>query len=159
MNQLSSTNIVHAPIDRVWQTIADVGSIAAWHPGVEESPVLSDNRTGLGAARRVKLYDGSTAVETVTEQQDGKCVTVVMSDHKMPLSYGAATFEVRADGSDRTVVTMKMDYEMKYGPIGWMLNALMLRRIMTQLLASVVAGLDYHLKTGEIVGKGWVAEA
>ncbi len=34
MNQLSTTTVVRAPIDRVWQTLADVGTIPEWHPGV-----------------------------------------------------------------------------------------------------------------------------
>ncbi len=158
MNQLSATNVVHAPIDRVWQTIADVGTIADWHPGVASSPVLTENRTGLGATRRVELYRGDTSVEEVTSLEEGRSVAVTMSEHTMPLSYGTATFRVEADGNDRTLVTMMMDYKMKYGPVGWLLNAVMLRRIMNNLLPSVLAGLDHHLVTGEHIGENWVPD-
>ena len=157
MSQLSSTATVRAPLTRVWETIADVGTIAEWHPGVERSPVLSTHRTGLGAVRRVELYDGTSSVEKVTSLEEGRSVTVTMSEHTMPLSRGAATFEVEADGDDRTLVTMTMDYEMKYGPLGWLMNAVMLRPILGKLLASVLSGLDHHLVTGEHIGQGWVA--
>ncbi len=159
MHQLSYTTVVHAPIDRVWETLADVGSIANWHPGVARSPVLTAKRTGLGATRRIELYDGSTSVEEVTSLDEGRSVTVLMSEHSMPLAYGAATFAVTADGDDRTSVTMTMDYEMKYGPLGWLLNTLMLRRIMTKLLASVLAGLNHHMVTGEHIGQDWAPKA
>ncbi len=76
------------------ETVADVGTIAEWHPGVAQSPVITPQASGLGAARRVELYDGSTAVETVTSLEEGRSVTVLMSDHTMPLSHGAAAFEV-----------------------------------------------------------------
>jgi len=158
MSQLSATTVVHAPIDRVWQTVADVGTIAEWHPGVAHSPVLTANRTGLGATRRIELYDGGTVVEEVTSLDEGRSVTVTMSEHAMPLSHGTATFEVEADGNDRTRVTMMMDYQMKYGPFGWLMNVLMLRRIMRKLLASVLAGLGHHLVTGEHIGQNWVAD-
>jgi hypothetical protein len=74
------------------------------------------------------------------------------------LSYGTSTFKVEADGNDRTRVTMTMDYKMKYGPFGWLLNVVMLRRIMKNLLASVLAGLDHHLVTGEHIGQNWAAD-
>ena len=157
MSQLSSKATVRAPLSRVWETIADVGTIAEWHPGVERSPVLSAHRTGLGAVRRVELYDGTSSVEEVTSLDEGRSLTVTMSEHSMPLSRGAATFEVEADGDERTLVTMTMDYEMKYGPLGWLMNAVMLRPIIGKLLASVLSGLDHHLVTGEHIGKDWAA--
>ena len=157
MSQISKTATVHAPVARVWETVADVGSIAAWHPGVERSPVLSNHRSGLGATRRVELYDGSSAVEEVTSMEEGRALTVTMSEHSMPLSRGAATFEVKADGDERTLVTMTMDYDMKYGLLGALMNAVMLRPIIGKLLASVLSGLDHHLVTGENVGEGGVA--
>jgi carbon monoxide dehydrogenase subunit G len=153
MNQLSSIASVRAPLARVWETIADVGTIAAWHPGVERSPVLSAHRTGLGAVRRVELYDGSSAVEEVTSLDEGRSLTVTMSEHTMPMSHGAATFAVEPDGDGRTKVTMTMDYEMKYGPLGWLMNAVVLRPILTKLFASVLKGLDHHLVTGDDIGK------
>ncbi|MBN4049460.1 SRPBCC family protein [bacterium AH-315-N03] len=159
MSQLSRTATVRAPLARVWETIADVGTIAEWHPGVERSPVLSADRTGLGAIRRVELYDGTSAVEEVTSLDEGRSITLSMSDFTMPLSRGAATFEVEADGDDRTLVTMTMDYEMKYGPLGWLMNAVMLRPIMGKILASVLSGLDHHLVTGEHIGQNWVASS
>lgn len=157
MSQLSSTKTVRAPITRVWEVLADVGTIDQWHPGVERSPVLSNSPRGLGATRRVELYDGTSAVEKVTSLDEGRSLTLTMSEFSMPFTRGAATFEVEADGPDSTRVTMTLEYEMKYGPFGWLMNALMLRPIIGKLLSSVLAGLDHHLVTGEPIGKGWVA--
>ncbi len=157
MNQLSTTATVRAPLAQVWATLADVGTIADWHLGIEQSPVLSDNRHGLGAVRRMEFYDGSSALEEVTSLEEGRSLTVTMSEHSMPLSHGAATFAVQADGDDRTLVTMTLDYGMKYGPVGWLMNALMLRPILRKLFASVLSGLDHHLVTGERIGKNWSA--
>ena len=53
MNKLSASTTINAPITAVWAMIADVGTIADWHPGVARSPVLSTRPTGLGAKRRV----------------------------------------------------------------------------------------------------------
>ncbi len=154
MSQLSRSATINAPLNQVWQTIADVGSIANWHPGVENSPVLSESATGLGAKRRVELYDGSSAVEEVTALEEGRFATLTMSEFDMPLKEGAVTFRVDAEGG-KTQVTMTLDYEMKYGPAGWLMNAVMLRPILGGLFAKVLAGLDHHIATGEVIGKDW----
>ncbi len=155
MQQISKIATIHAPLAQVWETIADVGSIAQWHPGVERSPVLSNHPRGLGATRRVELYDGSSAVEEVTSWEDGSSLTVTMSEFTMPFTFGAATFSVKADGKDRTEVTMTMNYSMKYGLFGWLMNALMLKRIIAKLLQTVLEGLNHHLVTGEFIGQKW----
>jgi uncharacterized protein YndB with AHSA1/START domain len=159
MSLVSKSAIVRAPHSRVWEAIADVGQIAQWHPGVERSPVVSNQRSGLGATRRVELYDGSSAVEEVTGLDEGRSLTVVMSEHSMPLSRGAATFVVEDAGDGTTRVTMSLDYEMKYGAFGWLMNNLMLRPIVGKLLSSMIAGLDHHLVTGEAIERGWKPSA
>ena len=155
MNKVSAKATINAPIARVWETVADVGMIADWHPEVARSPVLSDHRTGLGATRRIELYDGSSVVEEVTALEERRSMTVTMSEHSMPLSVGMATFTVEAASDDRSTASMTMEYRMKYGPLGWLLNAVMLRRVMAKLLASVLTGLNHHLVTGEHIGENW----
>jgi len=157
MSQLSSTATVRNPLARVWETINNVGTIAEWHPGVERSHVLTSHEAGLGAVRHMEFYDGTSAKEEVTSLDEGRSVTVTMSEFTMPLSRGAVTFEVEADGDDRTLVTMTLDYGMKYGPVGWLMNVVMLRPILRKLFASVLAGLDHHLVTGEHIGQDWAA--
>ena len=121
MNQLSSTATVRAPLARVWETLADVGSIAEWHPGVKRSPVLSTHRSGLGASRRVELYDGSSAVEEVTSLEEGRSLTVTMSEHTMPLSHGAATFTVESDGEGHAGMGTRADFDRVCGGHrGWL---------------------------------------
>jgi ribosome-associated toxin RatA of RatAB toxin-antitoxin module len=159
MSQLPVTAIVRAPIDTVWNMVADVGTVADWHPAVQQAPVLSPNRIGLGAKRRCEFYDGTSVVEEVVRLDEGRSLTVALSDFSMPLSRAEATIGLEPDGPERTKVTFTMDYDMKYGPAGWLMNATMLRPMMGKLLARVLAGLDHHLVTGENVGKDWVAQA
>ena len=157
MSKISVAAAVRAPSSQVWDMIADVGTIASWHPGVAKSAVLSGNRSGLGAKRRLELYQGGAAVEEVTAVVEGSSVTLAMSDHTMPLSRGEVAFELRADGDERTQVTMSLDYDMKYGPLGWLMNLLVLRPIMRKLFGAVIAGLEHHLLTGEKIGQNWKA--
>ncbi len=44
-----------------------------------------------------------------------------------------------------------MDYDPKFGPVGWLMDAVMMRPMMAGMFDQVLAGLEHHLRTGEIV--------
>ena len=46
---VTSSTIINAPQDKVWSTLADLGSIYKWNPGVEKSHSTSDVANGEGA--------------------------------------------------------------------------------------------------------------
>ena len=51
-----------------------------------------------------------------------------------------------------------MEYVVKYGPLGVAMDMLMMRSMMNATFENLLAGLDHHLETGEIIGKGWKPE-
>ncbi len=71
MQQASSTRIIQASPARVWEIIADVTSIERWHPSVASADLLSDRRTGIGAARRCNFHDGTHVREDVIAEEAG----------------------------------------------------------------------------------------
>ncbi|MCB9740735.1 MAG: hypothetical protein H6747_15835 [Deltaproteobacteria bacterium] len=48
-------------------------------------------------------------------------------------------------------MTFTIAYEVKYGVIGKLLGATAVRKQLTQVTAKYLAGVDYHLSTGEVV--------
>ena len=60
-------------------------------------------------------------------------------------------FSVRPDGDD-TIVTVTADYKFKYGPIGALLDWLILARRLRKGMAGLLAGLKYYVETGHLVG-------
>lgn len=159
MGTLSIERIIHAPREAVWKAIADVGYIHNWHPKVKASPVLSSSGTGVGAKRRCEFYDGSSVVEEVVAVEEGRSVRLSLSEFSMPFSRAAAVLEVEDVGDDKARITMTMDYETRYGPVGWLMDAAMIKPMMTSMLGEVLAGLDHHLRTGEYVGADGAAAA
>jgi hypothetical protein len=45
-----------------------------------------------------------------------------------------------------------MDYTPKWGPIGALMDAMMMRKQFTALLTRLLGALDVHLDTGEAIG-------
>ena len=78
---------------------------------------------------------------------------MTLSKFSMPLKYATAEVCIQPDGTDRSEVTFKMEYEPKFGPLGWLMNHMMMRRMMKKMFKQVLAGLEYHILTGKAVGK------
>ena len=153
MSKLNQTHVIDAPLEQVWNVVKDFGGVHRFHPKVETSPLLSQNNEGLGAARVCNFYDGTSVKEEVVEYREGELLRVKLSDFSMPLQRAEAVISVRALGPDRTEVEFGMEYEMKFGPLGAVMNGIMLRPMMGKMFTQVLEGLDHHVVTGELVGR------
>ena len=58
-----------------------------------------------------------------------------------------------ADHGDSTVVGLMTDYELKYGPIGALMDTLFARRQVRKGMDELLAGLKHHIETGETVNE------
>ena len=63
----------------------------------------------------------------------------------------ASTWSVKSQG-DKTLVNTELRYGLRWGPLGALMNALIMRRKLEQGLANSLEGLKHHVETGELVG-------
>jgi hypothetical protein len=159
MTTLAHSQHINVPATKVWEVVSDFGGVRHWHPMVETSPLLSDNNVGLGASRTCNFYDGNSVKELVTEYVDGEYMVVDILEGSMPMARAQAKISVRPDGDSACEVLMEMDYVVKYGIFGQLMDAMMMRRMMTGMLGKVLEGLEHHARTGEEIGKDFTAEA
>ena len=157
MSHAKFTRKMNLPAKRVWEAINDHGGVYKFHPFVETSPLLSSNNSGLGAKRRCDFYDKTSVVEEVIRWENGKSLTVVLTEGSMPFSRAEATLRVVSTGENSSDASIEMDYDVKYGAVGWLMNKLMIRRKMEGLFATVLEGLERHGKTGALIGQGGVS--
>jgi len=149
-HEVHKTLLVPAPIEATWEAISQMGAVENWHPNVARTEVLTDNDAGVGASRRVEFHSGGGAVETVTEQAEREFVRMDMAE--VPLMRDAeVTIRVAATSAHETEVTFSTRYGVQYGPVGWMLNALMMKRMLGKAFDAALEGLSYHLATGHVV--------
>lgn len=140
-----------APAD-VWAALADVGNVEAWNPGIDSARVTSETDRGVGATRECVLSPMGTVQERITAWIDERLITVEIYERKrMPaIRRALATIELAA--VDRgTSVSCRLDYEVGLGPVGRGLHAAVIRRLFTQSLVGMLAGLKHHVETGEPV--------
>lgn len=147
-------NHVHidAPVEEVWNVLADFGGIAAFNPGVVKSRSLGSANSGRGAERQCDLDAKSYIRERIVDWHDGKDLTLEIYEGKgtPPFKDASTTFTVTTSGTG-TRVSSILQYRIKGGPLGRLLDRLVVSRKFAPAMVGVLAGLKRHVETGELV--------
>lgn len=157
MQHASTTREIAADPSALWEVLADVTAVTRYHPAVKTADLLSERPTGLGAARRCNFHDGSSVREEVIAVDEGRRVRLALSAFSVPMKQLEAEWRLVPTPDGGTEVTFEIAYVVKYGLLGRLLGATVIRRQLTQVTARVVAGLDHLARTGQPVGEDFVA--
>ncbi len=152
----SSTNI-DAPADKVWSTLADLGSIYKWNPGVEKSHSTSDATQGEGATRHCDLDDKNHLEERAFDWREGEGFKIDVVESTLPLESNIVSFQIAPTGDAApdgagTRVSVTADYKLKFGPIGALMDLIFAKRQFQQAFDDMMAGLKHYVETGEEIG-------
>ena len=158
MSKTSITVNVNASTEQVWRVISNYGNVHIYNPLVERTSILSSNDRGLGAKRLCDFFDKTSVVEEVTQWDEGKGFTAVLSEGSMPLKTAHVTMRVISTGHKTSDVTIEMEYDVKFGPMGKLMDVLMMRNRIKMMFKKVLKGLDDHITSGEIIGKNGVPQ-
>jgi len=140
--------------DRAWSILDDFGGIYRFHPNVEKSSIQNGIDSGLGAERVCHFDNGDQVREQITGYEAGEEVTVEITDPgNLPLKTAVANIALTRLENNRSRVRFKMSFQPKYGPIGWLMGATVMQSQFRKILSQVLAGLETHAQTGEIVGR------
>ncbi len=151
-HHVESSLRINAPADKVWAILNDFGGVDKFSIGVEKSPIIGEKNSGLGAKRHCVFYDQSSVVEEIIEYEANKSFKVVLSEFSMPMKAMYAGFSVAKLSESNCVVSMTMNFTVKFGPLGALMGLLMMRPVMKGVQKKLLSGLAYHACTGEIVG-------
>ena len=152
MAQFSVQTRIDAPKEKVWEVLADFGGIYKWNPGVSHSHSTSESNQGDGATRQCDLQKkGDYLKERIVDWRDGESYGVDIYETNLPLKSNVVRFSVEANG-DGTIVKLTSDYALKYGLLGSLLDTLLVKRKLKKGMEELLAGLKYHVETGELIG-------
>lgn len=150
MPRFNNTIHIDAPRSIVWEAIADLGGIQAFHPGVTRSYYTSEQTEGVGASRRCELKPMGSVDERAIDWRPGKSVTLEVKGGPKgpPFKSAQGRMWVDEDGTG-TRAGLDFEYELKFGLIGLLLDRLVMRRQFQKMLPAVLRGLKDHLEPGE----------
>lgn len=151
MTRIVSHVSIDAPREQVWEVLADLGGIYKWNPGVSQSHATSEQGRGEGATRHCDLQNPTGYLEErAFDWREGESYKIDVYDGSLPIHKNTVEFAVSPNGAG-TRVTAIVDYQLKYGPLGVLMDVLFARRQAQKGFDDLLAGLKYHVETGELV--------
>jgi hypothetical protein len=143
------------PPQRIWALLARLEAVAEYNPGVRAARLRSGAATGPGAERECDLLPSGRVVERVTVWEEGRALglEVIESDWPIHFMRWVTRVEPRPGGS---LLTQDLEYAMKFGPLGGLLDRLVVRRKLTATLDGVLAALVARAEnlSTPVVGEG-----
>ncbi len=151
MSQLTRQVKIDAPKEKTWEALADFGAVANWAPTVTESHATTEAKRGVGSIRRCDHVRMGILEEEIVTWEEGSSLSYdLIKGLPMPMKSLNNTWAVSAEG-DGSLVTLTMNFEMKFGPLGALMAALAVRRAMLKEMGINLAGLKQYVETGEVV--------
>ncbi len=143
---------IDAPVQKVWSILADFGGIYKFNPGVSKSYSTSSTNEGVGATRHCDLLPAGSVEERIIEWHDGRDYKIEIYAGKgtPPFKTAVGHLKVLPDGS-RTKVSMHFHYSLKFGPIGSLMDRLLVKKQFSKAVPGILVGLKHYAETGEMV--------
>lgn len=138
---------IDASSEKVWEVLADLGAAHKWVPAVVKSYYTSDARTGVGASRRCELFPEGAVDEIVLGWDDKQSIRYSVGGFGGPIESVVNEITLSSIG-DRTQATLTMELGVN-GPEE---VRQAVEEQMGQAITDALAGLKYHVETGELVG-------
>jgi hypothetical protein len=130
----------NCPPARVWALLSDLTAVARYNPGVRSASIEGTARAGVGARRACELLPEGRVVERVTHWEEQRALGLEVAESDWPIHFMHWVTRLEADGP-RTRITQDLEYRVKFGPVGWLLDRLVMKRKLKSNLDAVFVEL------------------
>lgn len=142
--------VLAAPRSIVWATLADLEGVNVWNPSIDGAECVTDKREGVGARRRCRMAPSGWMTETVTEWEPGRVIAFAVEEAS-PLRSAVGRFVL--DDADLvhghpggTRLEASFDYEVRFGPLGPVIDRLIVHRQLATSWQAALGGLRIHVE-------------
>jgi ribosome-associated toxin RatA of RatAB toxin-antitoxin module len=126
MGKLINDIIINASTDRIWCILTDLELLDKTDPTVKKATLISENKTGLEAKRRVHMQDGKNWFdEKITVFKPNEELVYQLTDCSFPIKGLKHTYSFQKIGN-QTKVQQVMEYTVKFGLPGVLLDKIMI---------------------------------
>lgn len=148
MTVLENSIRINSPREKVWSVLASLDALDQYDPGIKKSKAVSLQTEGLGAARQCDLMAGGWFKEKVTEWRPHETLAFELFECTLPVRRLKHRYTLTPD-SGGTIVNQRMEYELKFGPLGKLMDAMMVRKKWNIGIKGFFVGLKHYMETGE----------
>ncbi|MEP3297061.1 MAG: SRPBCC family protein [Pseudoruegeria sp.] len=146
MSSFTETIVIDASAERVWDTLADIGTIADWNPGLVGSHA-TNKANGLGATRYCDIDGKHNLDEEVVCFEPLRAITFRITRSTLPFRSADIRFTLK-ERSERTVVSVSPIYELKYGFAGRLLDRTFVSTTYKRGMRGLLKGLKTWAERG-----------
>jgi uncharacterized protein YndB with AHSA1/START domain len=146
MTVLENSIRIDASPERVWRALAALDALERYDPGIAKSEIVTASREGLGSARRCDLKPGGWFKEKVADWRPNEALSFELFECSLPVRRLKHSYTLTPDGA-ATIVRQRMEYELKFGPMGKLMDALMVRKKWDASIKGFFAGLKSYVET------------
>ena len=143
MTTLKNAIHIDASPERVWAALARLDALQQYDPGITKVEVQSPHAEGLGASRHCDLRSGDWFRERVTVWEPFRELEFELHDCTLPVRRLRHHYTLTRDGAG-TRVEQRQEYRLKYGPVGMLLDVLIVRRKWDAGIKRFFAGLKSY---------------
>lgn len=145
MRELTERIEIRAPGSAVWETLADFGNVSDWAPHMKTSKLIGDVKSGVGTRRGMRHALGFRFEEAVTKWTEGEGYSFHVFRAPFPMTDVRESWLTGRENGCSTVTTT-VNYSMKMGALGIILDWLMIRFIVRHEMRTGLHGLKQHLE-------------
>jgi uncharacterized protein YndB with AHSA1/START domain len=161
MTTLTNQITIAAPRRAVWDVLTSLDLLDQYDPGVRTSTLVGDVSAGPGVQRRCDLRPAGWFIEQVTRWQPDEALAFELVSCSLPVANlrheytltdtcGHADHDVADRTAEQqapcTLVTQVMTYTLKYGPVGQVLDAVVMRRQWDRGIKGFLHGLQQYVQ-------------
>lgn len=148
MNTLKNNTVINASMEKVWHLLADVSLLGDYDPTIKSCTCISQNTTGPGAKRRIEMLDGKNWFEErVLAYEQNKTLVYQLTACSFPIKGLQHSYTFESIGGNSIRVSQTMEYSVKFGLIGKLMNLLMIRKQFDTGIKKFLTGLKEHAET------------
>lgn len=120
--------------------LADLEAVERYNPTVRSVQIQGAQERGVGAKRTCQLSPSGRVTERVTTWEEGRAVGLEVVESDWPIVFMRWVTRVESlEGGAR--LTQSLEYEVKFGIVGRLLDFLVMKRKLTSTLDEVLRSL------------------
>jgi hypothetical protein len=149
--EVSAQVVIDMPREQAWARLRDISLAHNYVPGIVRTEIVSARTEGVGASRYVWRNARSYLQETVVEWREGEGFLIRLHKGDKPAPpFRSASFryELADQGSDQTLFTASLQFEMPWGALGNWLEKQMAKPVAATV-ADVATAMKLYYETGE----------
>ncbi len=144
MGKLVNDITINAPIDKIWSILTDLELLNKTDPTVKKATLISSNKTGLEAKRKVLMQDGKNWFdEKITVFKPNEELVYQLTDCSFPIKGLKHTYSFQKIGN-QTKVQQEMEYTVKFGVIGVLMDKMMIGKQFNSGINKFLTGLKTY---------------